>query len=57
LQLLALSGAIAWMLPGCSWFGGHHKVKSYDQAIYDEDKDPTYRDDPEKAGDETNSQQ
>ncbi len=33
---------------GCAW--GHKKPQSYDRMITDEDQDPTYRDDPQHAG-------
>jgi hypothetical protein len=40
--------AMSWVLGGCA----HHakKSKSYDKAISDDDSDPTYRDDPQRAG-------
>ncbi len=46
---LGVTGAIAvWFLGGCAWHHGH-KVNSYDRAISDEDKDPTYHADVEHA--------
>jgi len=36
------------LLGGCGWFHSH-KPKSYDRAISDEGRDPTYHEDPERA--------
>ncbi len=51
LRLGAAAGAALWLLGGCGW---HHtaRVKSYDREFTDEDRDPTYRDDPQRAGEE-----
>jgi hypothetical protein len=36
------------LLAGCAHHT--HKSKSYDKAISDEDSDPTYHEDPQRAG-------
>ena len=50
IRLLAVAAlAIAfWPLAGCGW-GHPRKPVSYDKAISDQDKDPTYHEDPERA--------
>ena len=50
--LLALAaGAAVGLLGGCA--GHPRKAPSYDRSIDDEDHDPTYREDPQRAGEET----
>jgi hypothetical protein len=47
---LALAAAgVSCLLGGCAWHH-HQKSKSYDKAVSDEDTDPTYRYDPQRAG-------
>jgi len=51
LLLLAIAGVIAAsLLSGCAWHP--HKPKSFDRSISDDDRDPTYRADPERADEE-----
>jgi hypothetical protein len=55
LQLGVAGGLAVWLLGGCAWFNHHpHKAKSqsYDRSISDEDRDPTYKSDPERADEE-----
>lgn len=40
-----------WLFGGCSLFHPH-KQKSYDKAFDNEDQDPTYHSDPQRAGEE-----
>lgn len=45
-----------WLMGGC--FGNHphphpHKIKSYDRSFTDEEQDPTYHEDAERADEET----
>lgn len=56
LRVGLLAGLTAWMLGGCGW-GHHHKSSSYDRAVSDEDHDPTYRDDPQRADEEVRDAQ
>jgi hypothetical protein len=45
-----LAGLLAWVvcvLAGCGSFS--HKPKSYDRAVTDDERDPTYRENPERA--------
>jgi len=51
LRLGLITGAAVWLLGGCGWHHSH-KPKSYDRSISDEDKDPTYQDNPQRAGEE-----
>jgi hypothetical protein len=44
------AGLTLWALTGCA-SNKSHKVHSYDQSM-DEDKDPTFRPDPERADEE-----
>ena len=50
------AGLLAWMLPGCATHHSH-KSNSYDRAISEEDKDPTYKADPERADEEVREAQ
>lgn len=53
---LGIAGAAAlWLLGGCGW-NHPHKPKSYDRSVYDEDRDPTYHDDPQRADVEESDQ-
>jgi len=47
----ALGAAALWLLAGCGW---HHtrKPKSSDRSISEEENDPTYQPDPQRAGEE-----
>jgi hypothetical protein len=56
LKLAMSAGLLAWMLPGCATHHSH-KSNSYDRAISDEDKDPTYKADPERADEEVREAQ
>jgi len=48
------AGLALWSLAGCA--SPHsHKIHSYDQAM-DEDRDPTFRPDPERADEEVRPQ-
>ena len=51
LRLGIAGGVTVWLLGACGW---HHpqKPRSYDRAISDEDRDPTYHADPQRAGEE-----
>ena len=51
------AGLAVWLMGGC--FGNHHphKIKSYDRSITDEDQDPTYHEDPQRADVETRDSQ
>lgn len=47
---VAIAGcASVLLLGGCGWHHHPRKPKSYDREISDEDRDPTYRDDPQRA--------
>jgi hypothetical protein len=46
-RLGVAAGAALWLLGGCAWHT--HKVRSYDRSISDEDHDPTYHEDVERA--------
>jgi hypothetical protein len=49
------AGIALWSLAGCA--SQHsHKVHAYDQAISDDDRDPTFRSDPERADEEVRQQ-
>jgi len=47
-------GAAIWLLGGCGW---HHnrKPNSYDRAITDDSRDPTYHPDEERVGTDLNT--
>ena len=48
-RLLAMALAVC-LLGGCGWWHPHpHKVRSYDKAISEDERDPTYQEDPERA--------
>ena len=51
LRLGIVGGMAGWLLGGCAWHH-QHKPKSYDRSISNEDKDPTYHEDPERADEE-----
>jgi hypothetical protein len=42
---------MAMLLPlsGCAWLHHAHKANSYDRSITDEDHDPTYQENSERA--------
>jgi hypothetical protein len=42
-------GIIASTGAGCAAWHHHGKSRSYDRAVEDEDNDPTYRSDPQRA--------
>jgi hypothetical protein len=48
LGLPLVAGAALCLLGGCGAFHSH-KPKSYDRAVSDEDRDPTYHEDAERA--------
>jgi len=48
LGIVIAAGATTWALGGCGWHHSH-KPHSYDRAISDEDRDPTYQPNPERA--------
>ncbi len=44
------AGMAVWLMGGC--FGNHphpHKIKSYDRSFTNDEQDPTYHEDPERA--------
>jgi hypothetical protein len=45
-----MGGPSVWLLGGCA--SHSHKSQSYDRMITDESKDPTFRADPQRAGEE-----
>jgi len=45
---LAMAGAAVGWLGGCGWHR-EHKPQAYDRSISQEEKDPTYRPDVERA--------
>jgi hypothetical protein len=45
------AGATLWLLGGCGWMHPH-KSRSYDRSVEDEDRDPTYHADPQRADEE-----
>jgi hypothetical protein len=47
-QLAIFAGAAIGLLGGCGWHHSH-KPRSYDRSVTDEEKDPTYRPDAERA--------
>jgi hypothetical protein len=50
-------GLTVWLLGGCGWHKMHTaKSHSYDRSIEDEDQDPTYKPDLERADVETRQQ-
>ena len=52
---LGIAGGLAiWLLGGCGAWHHPHKAKSYsyDRNIEDEDRDPTFKADPERADEE-----
>jgi hypothetical protein len=49
------AGLALWSLAGCA-FGHSHKVHSYDQAVSDDDRDPTFKSDEERADVEVRQQ-
>jgi len=50
LSLITGSALLLSSAAGCAMFKPHpHKIRSYDQSITNEDRDPTYHDDPERA--------
>ena len=51
LRLGITLGAALGLLGGCAW---HHprKPRSYDRNVSDDDRDPTYQSDPQRAGEE-----
>ena len=51
LRMGITGGAAVSLFGGCGWHHPH-KPKSYDRAISNEDKDPTYHSDPERADEE-----
>ena len=48
LRVGILAGGTVWLLGGCGWHHAH-KPRSYDHAISDDEKDPTYHEDEERA--------
>jgi hypothetical protein len=46
--MLGALAAVFGPLAGCGW-GHRHKPVTYDRAISNEDRDPTYHYDPERA--------
>ena len=40
------------MMTGCAWHGHKKKSNSYNRNVSEEENDPTYRDDPQRAGEE-----
>jgi len=46
-----------WLLGGCAWHHHPRKSKSYDTAIPEDENDPTYKVDPERAGTEVRDMQ
>ena len=58
-RLLALgltAGIAVWLLGGCFW-NRPHKIKSYDRSFTDDDRDPTYHEDPQRADEEVHEAQ
>ncbi len=45
-------GIAFWLLAGCGIWHHTHGVKSYDKAISDDERDPTYHEDPQRADEE-----
>jgi len=41
-----------WLLGGCFWNHHPHKIKSYDRSFTEDEQDPTYKADPERADEE-----
>jgi hypothetical protein len=52
LRIAAVPAGMAVLLlsAGCAWHS--HKPKSYDRMLSDGEKDPTYQEDPQRAGEE-----
>jgi len=49
MRLAMAAGAVLWVLGGCAWHHGQ-KAPSYDKSIGEDEQDPTYREDPQRAG-------
>ena len=49
-------GIAVWLLGGCFWHHPH-KIRSYDRSFTNEDQDPTYHSDPERADEEVRDSQ
>jgi len=53
LLLFAIGLAVLPGLSGCAWPWHHHrKPTSYDRSIYDQDKDPTWQPNEQRADEE-----
>lgn len=50
LRAAITGGAVLWLSGGCAWHP--RKPRSYDKSFSDEDRDPTYHADPERADEE-----
>ena len=53
MRIAAVSAGLAVLLlmAGCAWHS--HKPKSYNRMISEDEQDPTFRPDPQRAGEET----
>jgi len=56
LALGLTAGIAVWLLGGCFW-NRPHKIKSYDRSFTDDDRDPTYHEDPQRADEEVHEAQ
>ncbi len=52
LRFICLGVMGVWLMTGCAWHGHKKKVTSYNRNIAEGENNPTYRDDPQRAGEE-----